>query len=682
MPKILSIVFLTSTAAIPVFADSKLKQYADWSLFESSDGKSCYISVDNMEFGNEGAIPAWLYLTITKAKNSPQKPAEIFIKYAASGKNQSAGAVVNIDGVKFNTVDLDGGRKNYWGVGKNLSQILQKIKSGRGFFNVAASGRGQTAKLTTSGFTDILREMESSCNRGDSILDTEFESVFFTNVPPLDFNKIDPSKAQKLRKLYYDAYEAHFHVRNANAELQVILDKYKPFSDELTANRKQTNLIRNQLIPDQQSILSQSQQQQVQAQADIQRLQSLIINLQAKVSQSQKAFDQAKAILAPFQPQYNDITGRLENAQTRLSRSQDRLRFIDSRSSQLETQIRNLNSELQNLNQGLYYKQRLAMDAYNEYMDAQRRRNSFDTQREVQERLRRDYQYNQLMRDLDQAHFSKRDAERQLQQLTYERDSAERALNQCRTQPVPPAPVPPGTPVQNCQSQEAEYNRAQSQWTNQNSVLNQWRERERNLEYRVRDIERRVDSDVNYQYNQLVNIENQAFSNYQSRNTDLQMDQQRIEQINRVDLPSSERELSQLRSERPSVLNNIQAEQNSVAQINQELARFKASCDWDTKYNQVQTSGATLRNDQNDLSRAEAQLKEAQLRLSQGIAMEKKAKAQIESLQNQALALDRRAVELNAKLAELPAERAQFDIYIENQKAIYEKSRNEFISKL
>lgn len=725
LPKIL-IAGLAASTALSAFADTKLKQYADWSLFESSDGKSCYISADNLEYGNNGVTDAWLYLTISKVKNSPEKPAEVFIRYTESGKNQSAGATVNIDGSSFNTVDLDGGRKNYWGVGKNLSQLIQKIKDGRGFFNVTAAGRGMTAKLTTSGFTDILREMESSCNRGNSIIDTQFESVFFGNVTQLDSNKVDPSKAQSLRKLYYEAYEANFHIRNANAELQVILDKYKPFSDELTVNRNQTNNIRSRLIPEQQTILSNSQQQQVQATADIQRLQALIVNLQAKVAQSQKAFDQAKAILAPFQPQYNDITSRLDRAQTLLSQSQDRLSYIDSRSTNLESQIRNLNSELQNLNQGLSYKQRLATDAYNAYMDAQRQRSSFDSQREVQDRLRRDYQYDQMRRDLDQTRFAKRDAERQLQQFTFERDSAERALNQCRAQaphsvdnpvvgvigaienpprrgpggpggpgidprnpgagPRPPVnpiqpPVQPGMPIQNCTQQENEYNRTQSQWMNQNNVVAQWRDRERNLEYRVRDIEQRVSSEVNYQYNQLVNIENQALSTYQSRNRDLQMDQQRIEQINRVELPNADRELANLRNERPSVVNDIQVGQRSVATINQELASFKASCDWDTKYNQVQTTGATLRNDQNDLSRAEFQLREAQGRLSQGIATEQRAKAQIDSLQNQATALDRRAVELNAKLAELPAERAQFDRYIADQKSIYETKRNEFISK-
>lgn len=685
---------------------------ADWTF---TDADVCTISTNNTQFGDDNfpSNESNIILTISKNKNKPDMPVELMVQFVTNN-NKSSGAVASVSGASSMALsDLDGRKSFLWATPKNMSSFMEQLKSGRKNIKIKAVGgrRSEEIMLSTSGFNEILSQMESSCNGGARLVNTEFETNFMANVPDsIDPTRLDSTKTTQLRGVYYAAYKAAYNISNASADLAKLLAKYQPYIDELTQNRAELNQIQDSDLPNARKTLANAQKQQVDAAAEIASIDGQIPALNAKIQASQIAYDAARTVLAPLEPEYNRITEGLSNAQSTLSEAQNRLSYIETRLRDGAQQILNLDYEAIAIERRLPQKRNDLDRARSIFRDAQSRRANFNVSWERDSRLRNHFEYSRLQNDRQNMSNQLRQSEMDLQRIRFERDRVARELQQCHSQPIivaaetkefltpgphpmpppgsggltpGPGPVsPPPQPPRDCSHLERALNNANMQVSQRENEHRNISNRINDINSRLYQIERQVDMDVRREYDSLVYAEDQARRENDRIEADVNNDQNRLSQIRTSDIPRLEREQTQLQNERPSVITRISESTAAVSRLSQELTSFKSANDWDRKAGAVAKTGNQLSADQALLKQAQNNKLAAQRRFEAGAVTEVQAKAQIDSLNARAVVLNNRALALNEILQKLPEERAAFDATLSAQKTELEARRNQFLDLL
>ncbi len=671
---VLSLIYALSFLGMsPALADTKLRQAGFWELFESSDGKTCYLKTDNSRFTGDEMIPATISVMVSKAKNNPLQPAEIFVSFSP-GANSSNGAQFKSGSLILNLVDYDGRRQNFWGTGANLVQLVGQLKSGSSDFTVSSSGKGRSDRFSTRGFSDVLTDLQNICNQGSPVADVEFFNSFFdSGSVSLNPSTTDSSKAQELRRLYYEAHQSFMRVKTANQELQKILDKYKPYSDELTLNQSRIQKNTTELIPAQEQIIKNAQQEQTRLQLEINRIQTEIQAQNQLIDKAQIAFDQAKAKIAPFEGTFNEISNRLTQANSNLSEAESRLNQIDGNIRVLKSKIQSLETEWQNLNNNLNNKRYQVQLAQDRYQEASRKRAQFDAQREYRDRLNRDFRYLQLQRDLDKNQRDRRFVEIEVRRISHDLNMARLQLDQCLRQPVPP-----GAPAPTCFNERSQVGILEQSLNNATRDLDRLQSDERRLNQEIYFIESQIRRDVDQIVRRLQDEETQALYDYNRLNRDYQSDLARIDQISRSELPLARNQLDSLNNERPVVVKKISDLKVAVQAISEELRQFKIASDWDNKFSELTRTRDEFRRAKEKSMDLERALLNNQYRLSEAVTIEKSAIKTVRALQDENQRLANRNLELQRILDQLPLERQKFDQSIEEQKRIFIERKDQF----
>lgn len=660
--------------------NKKIKESDDWSLWETpvNNQTVCYL-----QSGGENDY----YFLILKNKNAPDSPVEIMVQLLANDRKETA-MIATAPGLNSTMTyeDMDGGKKSFSGIPKNLTAFMESMKNNREIKVKGVGGKKEEEiKISTRGFKDMYNEMVSRCNNNQPLVSPEFENNFVNgvadNIDPL--TKLDPTKISSIRSIYFAAYPLANKITSARAELAQVLVKYQPSIDEMNNNRATAGRLQNSDIPNAKNALAAAQNQQVVSRAELVRIDASIAPLVAKVQVSQKALDAAQAILSPLQPEYDRITGNLNSAQSTLAESQNRLAYVDTRLRDGAQQINSLESEARSLENWLPQKRQEAQNARSVYQSASSRRSAYNMQWERDSRLRNSFEYSRLQNDRAISESQWSQAQQQTQMARGQQNQAAQQLQSCRLQPIVaqfeediigvpgddgggnlgPGPGGPDVPPQprDCSAYEQAYNQATAQ-------VQQSEQNERNAASRVSDIRNRLSSierDVDYQvrseYDSLLQREEQARRESDSREASVNDDENRVSQIRQADVPRLEREQTALSNERPTVLSRISDAQSLLSRSTQELNSFKASTGWDAKAGAVNTKQAQLTSDQNNLANAQFNRSNEQRKLDQALAAEAQIKAQIDSLNAQLAQLNARAAQLAEILKGLPAERAVVD---------------------
>lgn len=694
-------------------ANKKIKESRDWSLWETKVGSSdvCYLQANDDNY----------YFLILKNKNRPDSVVEVMMQMPENSRGVT-GMQVALAGVpnQMAFADINGKKTNFWAVSKNLSSWIAQMRTESQKLQIRGVGgkKEETAEISTKGFNTVLTEMQNRCNAGASLVNAELETHFLGGVAdvvnPL---VLDITKAAQARSLYFAAFNDALQVDSAKAELAAVLRKYQPLTDELSQNRATASRLQGTDLPGAQNALVQAQRQQVDARATIARVDSQTPGMNAKIQASQKAYDAARAALAPHEPEYNRLTGSLNSAQSNLSSAQSRLAAIEDRLRSGSQQISSLSYEANTIERSLPQKRNDLNYARSILRDAQNQRASYNVSWERDRRLRSNFEYSRLLNERSSAESNLRVAEQQLQQARRDRDLAAAQLRQCQTSPmvgmvesaegdafpgirppgpggprppggpggpggphprpprppgpgpgpgpVPPGPVPPTPPApRDCSAQQQSLNQANAVLAEKERAQRAASDQRNAVASRINQIERQADSEVNREYSNLVSREEQARRDADRIENAVNSDEARISQIRFTELPRLEREQSQLSSEKPAVQNNISSAQSMISSLTQELSRFKSSTGWDRKAAAVDTTGRQLRADQDALATAQAQKVSAQRALESGALAEAQSKALIDSLNAQLTSLNQRAAELQRGLTNLPAERAPHDARI------------------
>jgi len=209
--------------------------------------------------------------------------------------------------------------------------------------------------------------------------------------------------------------------------------------------------------------------------------------------------------------------------------------------------------------------------------------------------------------------------------------------------------------------QQNALQQANSVVSQKESEVSGYRSRVRDLERRRDQIVRDVNSQVDSEYQQLVNAEDQARRASEYANTTVYNNENRLAQITRTELPNLSSERSSLTSERPGVAAAINREQSDINSFSNQLSNFNRANDWDRKEAAVESKQSQLNQDQSFLDAATSAKSLAERTLQNAISREAQINAQITALNNELAALNARAAGLQQILAQLPAERAPID---------------------
>lgn len=718
-----STMLLASFSAPAAEKNKKVAESRDWSLWETkvNNGEVCYIQ--------SGGESDW-YIVLSKTKNSPKTPVELMVQTLTNSR-KSTGIIASINGVGTTIAlpDQDGKTTHYLGIPKNLTAFMNVMKAANEKVKLKGVGgkKEENVEVSTKGFNDMVKKFEERCNANQPLVLAEFENNFVNAVADnVDPRLVGSAKIAQVRSVYFAAYPVAVDTVTARGELAQVLTKYQPLIDELNTNRASSGKLQNSDIPAARAELLNNQNSQVSLRSEITRIEATIPPLAAKVQASQKALDQAKAVIAPIEPEYNRITTNLNAAQSNLSQSENRLSYIDGRLRDGSQQISALESEARSLESWLPQKRNEASRARSVWNDASSRRSNYNVSWERDSRLRNNFEYSRLENNKRDMQRQQAQAEAQAQQVRRERDRIQRDLQICRSQPIiaegaeqmqreprppgvqpgppggglrpGPRPQPPGDggglvpgprprppgdggglvpgpgpgqpggpdlpPQRDCSHLENALAQANNQVAQAENASRQAGQRVREIESRMNSIERQIDMEVRREYDSLVDQENRARNELDRAESSLRSDENRLAQIRQADIPRLEREQSSLSSERPGVVNTISESRNAVASLSRELASFKSANDWDRKAGNVASKQQQLSTDTSALNLANSNKFNAEQNLKTAIGREAQIKANIDSLVAQLNSLNTRALQLEQGLQGLPAERGVIDAKI------------------
>lgn len=659
-PKITQFIFTASLLLFSMESVATLVyEKGDWGLHEqnTSAGIQCLASNEDSSWFRSETY----YLEITKLKNKLNTPAE-FILRVKDNDRKNAGFTATLKGsaVPFVFSPLNGNQslQIFAGIGSNLSQFIELLKANRDDIEIKGIGGSSTVEFSNDGdgFKEVIAEMQKRCNKGAKIADAKFEAYFFNSLPKnLNPLKISQQKNQQLRTIYFAAYDLFTQGKTAQAELDAIIAKYLPAMKELETVKNELNQTQNVDLPNTQQTLANAQKQQVTSQAEITRLETLIPQLQSKVTQSQQAYDAVYAILAPHIPEYNRLSDNLSNARTSLRDAKNRYDYINDRLGQISNRLSALRSEESQLSSSLPSQRSNLSDLSSSLREAESRRYQFNVSSEIDRQIDRNSEHQQLHNERQRLNSHLADAERDVSNIRGERERVQRALDQCKAT----------TPPTDCSRFESALTEANTQLNEKERVKIEIGRKFNEISSRLSDIERSIERDVRNQYDQLVRREEEIRSEHDRVERIVRNNEDRLAQIRISERPQLEQEESRLLSEKPQVSAQIRDFTNIVNQAEADLEKFEAATDWQRKADNVVKAENKLSADKNQLSLAIANKKSEENKLQNALTVEQQSKERITLLQNKIAQLNKRISELEESIKPLAEERAPLDRRIE-----------------
>jgi len=421
-----SVLLAAGFSAQAASANKKIKESGDWSLWETveADGSTvCYL-----QSGGEDDT----YLTMIKAKNNPNRPLETMLQMLQNKKGQTA-MVISVPGLSstLSYGDLDGRKFTFQGIPKNLAAAVEIMKNSHPDLQISKVGgaKPEVTKISTHGFKDMVKELETRCNSNQPMVDADFEAKFINAVPDsIDLTKLTPAKSSEIRSIYFAAYKIILDKRASQAQLAQVLQKYQPQVDELNTNRSRASAIQNNDLPSARNNLAQTQAQQVSSRAEIARQEQAIPGLTEKRDASQAALDAVERIIAPLRPEHDRLSESLGQAQSALSDSESRLSYIDGRIPQIDQRSGALQYEANQLSSVLPSQRNEAAMAQSRYNQISSQRQSYDAQYRRDQLLRNSFEYQRVQADWNQAARSMEIAQRDLDNAEREQQRAQNEL--------------------------------------------------------------------------------------------------------------------------------------------------------------------------------------------------------------------------------------------------------------
>ncbi|MBO9667625.1 MAG: hypothetical protein J7501_12525 [Bdellovibrio sp.] len=248
------------------------------------------------------------------------------------------------------------GAVSFWQVPTDTEALLSYIKRQTRLMAMAITPNGAALPTSKSvdfslrGSSDIVEALSTQCNKGKSLVQTNFEKSFVpVQVGQMDPLKFDALKSGELRRLYLDAVKTNAEKAALQSQLTALNTQYAKMIQELAAaNGSLDQMTKTQLVNLQNQKTSLTNQIASLDQQLLQQ-QTAITAKEASVSQANAVYDQAWGVLAPYETEHKRLSDLADAAKRNLSSSQSRLADIDQNIRAKTAAIDNSQSEVSSL---------------------------------------------------------------------------------------------------------------------------------------------------------------------------------------------------------------------------------------------------------------------------------------------------------------------------------------------
>jgi len=622
---------------------------ADWRLDQrmATDGVTtlCVISTD-FTSGSESFL-----LEVHKQKNKDVS-AEVLIRRLGDPKS-STGFITNASQTESRlsfselSVNAQNADQIYWMIPRNNQALVNRLNSSRGLEVSVQPSRWWTPTLnfSTRGFRDVRERLEKACNDGRPLFEAEFDSYFLAGVQrDVDVSRIGAATTKSLRDWHAKGWITYQKQLQNKADKEALRAEFGALESERSDLLTREKTLVEVTLPDLQQQKASNLARQNQASADLSKINSQIPALQAEVNQAQATRDQKKSIIAPFEPEHQQLSSRLYSSQQALEAAQREWQRIQSRHQILEWEINQFRQESMNLASRLSQLNYELDSAQREWRERRREADRFDSAAELRDRLRHD-------RDYANARQYENDAQRRADQAridvsiaTGQRDQAQAVLNQCQN----------ANPKVDCSAQAAAAQAAQSRLDQVQREFNQADQARAAAKSRADEIERRMERQVRNEHERLRRRERDAQERVLNTEREIRENERRSQAIATYEIPTRTAEIARLLHERAQTEVEIERARSFVEQHTRELAQYETRVDWASK--------------KSALDRAESDLVQKQTRLSQAVNQKAELERVIALCRQEDTRLARLIAENEAELsrhrariAKLNQELASFD---------------------
>lgn len=625
----------------------------DWALYDYSTTEKpgpCIASVGTK------IRDTYYRLDISRLRNSDQ-PTEVLLTQVGKGKGPVKGwlAAIEDSEVKLAMPLLQqaNGSDVFWQVPRNTQLLLNAFKSKKEL-KIYAMGVPDDKQvrlvLSAKGSQKILTEFQNRCAASSQADNADFEKSFLNDVQFIaDPLKISSPQAASLRSTFLRAAQASVALGRNN---QAVEDLRKKFSSQLAEKESLTvDLQKLEVtLQDLNSQYASNEDLRARSITELADVKQKIPALESSTAASEVVLHQAEAVIAPYLDEHNRLDSQVYNAASRLNAWEERLSQIDKRSAELESNIADLETRR---DQALAAASRAQNELYGarQTLDrAQREYNSFDTFRETENRLRNDWRYQQIRRDLPDEERKLGDAEREGQELTRQRIQIEAALSQCQA-----------TPGSDCSSHTAALNQINSMISDANSRASSARnnvDRMRSDRERIeRQVRREVDSDRDDLLRRYERAQNEVrdLESTRDRNNDIARD------ISLRLLPNAQSELNALNSERPSVVSEIANARSDLSDRKEARAKYEQQVNWAPKAAELERAQRDHYAKASALQSAVNRKETLETTISESLRTKASLEASIASTRSTIEQRQTRLAQVNQDLQPYVVERARLD---------------------
>ncbi len=664
-----------SSLLLPLISSGQVAQSGDWTLTEQkiNNVDTCTLRIVDKVFLR---APDFV-MEISKQKNSINTPVEIVMR-VVNNKRGNTSLIAKVQQTKsiMSFLDIDGTKSTYWGFAKNLSALINQLAVNNTNIEMMAQGGEKSFdfSIKSKGFSDVYKTMISRCNFNKPLVSSRFEAALFENTGgDLTQAGIPTAKINFYRNSYFAAFNTFAKLENEEANLAGVLAKYKVFQDELSTNRSEKSNILSVQIPNAKNTLASAQQTQIIEKNNIARLQQLIPQLANQLQASKNAYNQSKAVIAPLEPQYNNLTSQVNQTSNQLNSATNRLSVVEDLIQDNDRLVYQLRQDSQRLENELVSDRSQRDQARRDLDIAREARADYNVEEQKISSLSENDRYNGLKIEFETTRSLRDGKLEDIEINTQDLDAQKDQLAQdCATEEL--------QADQKCVDLKASIARLEFSIGEDKASVETYQNQMESMRNKIAEIEKRTERQVQDTYRQLVDVESRAGSRFNQWDSAVFQKQNSLNRIRNVDLPSALNQQNQLASEESDLRFYIPQYQQNLSSAQQRLSQFKQVNNWDAKANDLAQKTQKLNSDQNSFDSANNELSRSQNSLSNAQSTEVQMKQLLINLDQRIVALDKRAVELQQIISKLPAERAPIDQKIEAIKVEFKNKINDFTS--
>lgn len=499
----------------------------------------------------------------------------------------------------------------FWQAPRATSELMSYLKRRNQFTVKAAAGATGQVTFSLRGSSATLNDMERKCGL---LAEERFEQKFLpAEVQAFDVTLLTPDLTNTLRELLTEGFAAYKSIVLVEKELEQLEARFAALTRELAALRAEISTLQSEIVTTENR--SRAAQAEIdRATQEIPVLRTQITDAQTRLATATQNLNAAQAALQPYVAEHDRLNANVRADRQRLSTARTELANADGRVQSAERRIADLERSVQFLRSQSDELQRALRRAREELAQAETQRLSFNPEREIRQRKQNDSRLARVTQQIQDTNQRLEQQKEVVRGTKLDLEVAQRLLRECTgrnggqddgdviiidkpsrqgkaNRKLKPNENEEITPP-DCEAQKQAVREARERHQSAVAELEVLRNQREELVGQRERIENRIETEVNREYDQLVQNEARARREVASVQSNLDANDRELRNIVQIDLPSAQSELNSALSARRSANDAVDSAERRVSDSVARLNQFKASVGYDALVAEVtRTSG-------------------------------------------------------------------------------------------